>query len=268
MKTVIECAEAQQVLDAAPIPNSPLATMARTAGALAVLNPGALLQIAVERGDSIEVLTKLMDLKDRYDAKMAVEAFNAAFAAFKAEAVVLIRNKLIADGPLKGKKHAELSDAVNAATPALSKHGLSVSWSLKQDRATGQIEVTCTLRHAAGHSESVTMVGDPDTGPGRNKIQAIGSTKTYLERYTYTAILGLAAQDADDDGAGGAPTAGPEAALMQRLIAEAQQTTTDADALAHWKINNKALINWPYAFDRYKKAVADHRSAMKQGATA
>lgn len=50
------------------------------------------------------------------------------------------------------------------------------------------------------------MGGAPDTGPGRNAIQARGSAKSYLERYTLTAILGLSAQDSDDDGAGGKKT--------------------------------------------------------------
>lgn len=237
------------------------------ASGLALMNPDALLHIAVQRGDGIEVLTKLMDLKDRYDAKIAEAAFNVAFAAFKAEAVVLIRAKLITDGPLKGKKHAELSDAVNAATPALSKHGLSVSWRLSKDERDW-MEVTCTVRHVGGHSESVSMGGAPDTGPGRNAIQARGSVKTYLERYTYTAILGLAAQDADDDGAGGAGTPGPETALMTRLIGEAQATTTDAEAAAFWKANNKQLAEWPYAFEKFKAAVVAHRKAMKQGGAA
>jgi len=234
------------------------------ASALAVVNPDALLHIAVQRGDSIDVLAKLMDLKDRYDAKVAEAAFNVAFAAFKAEAVVLIRNRLIKDGPLKGKKHAELSDAVNAATPALSKHGLSVSWKITRDERDW-MEVTCYVRHVGGHMESVSMGGAPDTGPGRNAIQARGSVKTYLERYTYTAILGLAAQDADDDGAGGAEPDGPQTKLMVRLIAEAQATATDAEAAAHWKANNKQLADWPYGFEKYKTAVVEHRKALKQG---
>lgn len=241
--------------------------IAPPASNVALLTPDALLHIAVQRGDGIDVLTKLMDLKDRHDAKAALSAYNEAFAAFKAEAVVLIRNKLIADGPLKGKRHAELSDAVNAATPALSKHGLSVSWKLTKDEPQW-MEVTCTLRHVGGHSETVSMGGAPDTGPGRNAIQARGSVKTYLERYTYTAILGLAAQDADDDGAGGKPTDGPETKLMVRLIAEAQATSTDAEAAAFWKANNKQLADWPYAFEKFKAAVVAHRKAMKPGGAA
>lgn len=164
--------------------------------------PADLVRMAVEQGADLDRLERLMALQERWEAGEAKKKFAVAFAAFKAEAVKIIKNKLITDGPLKNKKHAELADAVNAATPALSRHGLATAWRLTKDERDW-IEVTCTLSHEAGHSESVSMGGPPDTGPGRNAIQARGSSKTYLERYTLTAILGLAAQDADDDGAGG-----------------------------------------------------------------
>jgi len=61
------------------------------------------------------------------------------------------------------------------------------------------------------------MGGAPDAGPGRNAIQARGSAKSYLERYTATAILGLAAQDADNDGNGGKRM--PEQAAADHLSA-------------------------------------------------
>ena len=49
---------------------------------------------------------------------------------------------------------------------------------------------------------------------------------------------------------------------MARLIAEAQQTTTDADAAGHWKAHNKELLTWPYAYEKYKVAVVAHRKAL------
>lgn len=168
-----------------------------------VATPAQLLQIAVERGADLAYIEKLMELKERHDANEARKEHAQAFAAFKADAVTIVKGKLITDGPLKGKKHADLFDVVSAVSPALAAHGLSISWKPTKDDKDW-IEVTCYLRHAAGHVESVSMGGAPDTGPGRNAIQARCSTKTYLERYTATAILGMAAQDADDDGAGGA----------------------------------------------------------------
>jgi hypothetical protein len=256
---MIDVLEGQQVLDALPLQAG--APALRQAAHLS-LHPDMLLQIAVERGDSIEVLTKLMDLKDRYDAKLALEAFNTAFAKFKAENVQVLRNKLITDGPLKGKKHAQLSDVCEAATEAMSRCGLSTSWRLVQDDKDW-IKVACRVRHAGGHSEEVEFGGPIDTGPGRNAIQARKSTVTYLERVTMLLALGLAEYDADDDGAGGAADQrGAESALMHRLIGEAQQTTTDTDAAAHWKANSKELLAWPYAYEKYKDAVVAHRKAL------
>lgn len=163
------------------------------------MTPRNLIALAVEKGAGVDQLERLMALQERYEANKARKAFNAAFADFKAEAVQIIKRTEVKDGPLKGKFHANLSDVVSATTPHLSKHGLTISWALTKDDKDW-MEVSCTLRHVAGHSESVSMGAAPDTGPGRNAIQARGSAKSYLERYTATAILGLAPQDADNDG--------------------------------------------------------------------
>lgn len=163
------------------------------------MSPMQMLAHAVQQGVPIETIRELRLLQKEWEADEARRQFNEAFAAFKAEAIVIVKNTLIADGPLKGKKHANLFDVVSAVTPKLSAHGLAISWKLTKDDKDW-MEVTCTLRHSAGHFETVSMGAGPDTGPGRNAIQARCSAKTYLERYTATAILGLAAQDADDDG--------------------------------------------------------------------
>ena len=163
--------------------------------------PMMLLQIAVERGDDLARIQGFMDMQDRWEASQARKAFNQAFADFKSEAIQIVKNIDVKDGPLKGKKYADLFAVVSAVTPALSKYGLSHSWRLTKDEKDW-MEVTCTIRHALGHSESVFMGGPPDVGGAKNAIQARGSSKSYLERYTLLAITGLAASDQDNDGAG------------------------------------------------------------------
>src|SRR5690606_13579685 len=49
------------------------------------------------------------------------------------------------------------------------------------------------------HSEENSLAGPADNSGSKNAIQAIGSTLTYLQRYTLIQALGLAAAD-DDDG--------------------------------------------------------------------
>lgn len=162
-------------------------------------SPMGMMLSAIQQGATLEQVEKMMDLQERWERKEAKKAYDAAFASFKAEAVVIIKGKDVTDGPLKGKSYAELHDVVDAVTPALSKHGLSSSWKLTKDDKDW-MEVTCYLRHVGGHEESVSMGGPPDAGGAKNAIQARASTKTYLERYTLKAITGLSERGEDSDG--------------------------------------------------------------------
>lgn len=59
--------------------------------------------------------------------------------------------------------------------------------------------MTCKITHIQGHSEETTLLAQPDASGSKNAIQAMGSTITYLERYTLLALTGLATHE-DDDG--------------------------------------------------------------------
>ena len=162
-------------------------------------SPMGMMLAAMNYGASLEQVEKMMDLQERWAKNEAKKAYDAAFAAFKSEAVKIVKGRKVNDGPLKGKSYAELHDVVDAVTPALSAQGLSSFWRLTLDEKDW-MEVTCYLRHVGGHEESVSMGGPPDTGGAKNIIQARASTKTYLERYTLKAITGLAEVDDDTDG--------------------------------------------------------------------
>lgn len=166
--------------------------------------PGAIMALAIAQGAPVETIERMWGLQVAWEKREAEKAFNSAFAAFKAEGVVILKNKGITDGPLKGKKYAELFAVVNAVTPALSRHGLSTSWKLTKDERDW-MEVTCILKHADGHTETVAMGAPPDADgsrTARNAIQARASAVSYLERYTLKAILGLSEQEDDNDGRG------------------------------------------------------------------
>ena len=246
MNDVIE-APAREVTApmAGPAANSPMGMM------LAALNQGA----------QLEQIEKMMDLQDRWQKGEAKKAYDTAFAAFKAEAVKIIKGRDVKDGPLKGKSYAELHDVVNAVTPALSKHGLSSSWKLTRDEKDW-MEVTCYLRHVGGHEESVSMGGPPDAGGAKNAIQARASTKTYLERYTLKAITGLSEQDDDTDG-----NAARDEELRDSWISKIAQADTLDQAVKIWEDGCGAIqkTNNLAAFAAFKKAYADKRAMLKQG---
>lgn len=230
----------------------------------AAATPLALLQTAVSRGAGIDEIERLIALSERMQAEHARNLFNEAFAAFKAEAVRIIKNRTVTDGPLKNKKYAELFAVVNAATPALSKHGLSAAWKITKDERDW-IEVTCSLKHVAGHAESVSMGGPPDAGGAKNAMQARASTVSYLERYTLKAITGLSEQEDDDDGRGaGDAVAAVAEKILDKYLADLEKTTTDEAAAALWATGSKALAEAsPAAYAEFKAMVVAHRNMLK-----
>lgn len=170
---------------------------------LPMTTPHDLLSLAVSKGATIDVLMQLMDLQDRYDAKQAKNAYTEAMAEFKKNPPEILKRKLVSFENRTGQKteyrHAEIGDVCDAVVAALGRSGFSHGWKITQD---AKIEVTCIITHRLGHSESVTMKSAPDNSGGKNDIQAVASTVTYLERYTLLAAVGLATNSMDDDGRG------------------------------------------------------------------
>jgi len=160
--------------------------------ALSVMTPMDMIQRAVESGADIDMLEKLMALQERWEASQARKAFDEAVAASKAEIPPIERN---ATGH-NSKRYADFSAIARVVDPILGRHGLSYRFRTSQ---TDRISVTCVLSHKAGHSEETTLTGPADSSGSKNAIQAIGSTLTYLQRYSLVQMLGLAAAS-DDDG--------------------------------------------------------------------
>lgn len=170
------------------------AVATRQESPVAALTPMDMLSRAVTSGASMEVVERLMALQERWEANQARKDFDAAIADAKAEISPVVRN---ATGH-NAKKYADFAAIARAVDPVISKFGLSYRFRTAQ---TDRISVTCILSHKSGHSEETTLSGAPDTTGSKNAIQAIGSTLTYLQRYSLVQALGLAAAN-DDDGRG------------------------------------------------------------------
>lgn len=160
--------------------------------------PDDLLSLALRQGADLDRLERLMTLKREYEKDEARKAFAEAMAAFKAERITIEKDKFVSH---KGGSyhHATLGNVVNVLAEALSRHGLYHTWATKQEGEL--VQVKCTLTHRLGHSESIAMSACYDNSGAKNSIQQLGSTITYLERYTLMAITGTAATDQDDDAA-------------------------------------------------------------------
>jgi hypothetical protein len=100
--------------------------------------------------------------------------------------------------PFLKNKYADLAEMIRVASPILSKNGLSISQ--QPVSFEGQlIGVTTTLLHTSGQWIEDTISLPLGDEKGKSLAQVAGSIITYLRRYSYGAIVGLAT-DEDTDG--------------------------------------------------------------------
>lgn len=175
----------------------------------ATSSPSQMLAWALTHNAAPDVIGKFMDLAERFEKRAERKAFDQAISAAKAAIPVVSKNKKGHSG-----RYADFAALARAVDPIITQHGLHYRFRTVQDEKL--IHVTCILGHEAGHFEENTLVGPADTSGSKNAIQAIGSTLTYLQRYTLTQALGLAAAEDDDGKAAGVST---EAVDDQQLAA-------------------------------------------------
>ncbi len=175
-----------------------------------ISGPFRLLQMAIDKGASLEQIQQLMELQERAETNMARKAFFAAMAKFKENAPQITKNKHVKFETQKGVTeydHETLDHVVDLIGPALSAVGIRHRWDLKQDALT--VTVTCVLSHELGHSELTPVTVSHDPSGGKNSIQAIKSAISYAERITLLAATGMAARGLDDDGKSAGTSAKP-----------------------------------------------------------
>lgn len=129
--------------------------------------------------------------------------------------------------------HPTLPNVSKSINDSMSPFGLKASW--RTEQPDGQIRVTCIVSHKLGHSESTSLVAPSDVSGSKNPIQAMGSTISYLERYTLLALTGLAAHDTDDDG--------NAAGQAVECITEDQAIVID-DLIKETGANEKLFLKW------------------------
>ena len=151
---------------------------------------------AIASGSGIDVVSKLMDLQERYEKNEARKSFDMAMSRAMSEIPEITKGNEVKFGNTN-YRYEDLASITKIIRPILSKYGLSHRF--RTNQTNSQVSVTCIISHEDGHFEENTLSAANDTTGNKNGIQAIGSAVTYLERYTLKAALGLAAAN-DDDG--------------------------------------------------------------------
>ena len=200
------------------------------------MNPNQLVALAVQQNADIDKLEKLMDLQERFNKAEALKAFNFAMADFKKETIEITKDATVSYPTTKGKTtydHATLNHIAKSIDGPLSDVGIIYRWNTNQEG--NSVTVTCILTHDLGHSESTTLTAEADSSGGKNSIQAIGSTVTYLQRYTLIAACGLTIGGMDNDGHE------PKDTITEVLAGNLEQLIKDCGA------NQKRFDEWLFS---------------------
>jgi hypothetical protein len=121
----------------------------------------------------------------------------------KSEAIDLLATALVAaQGELKNAKinrqnphfknrYADLASVRDAISPALTKHGIAVTQTMKVSDGSFMLETT--LLHKSGQ-----WIASDYPLPLNAKPQELGSALTYARRYSLSSLVNIAADDDDD----------------------------------------------------------------------
>lgn len=189
------------------------------------ITPMDMLQTAIEKGADLDQLEKFMALAERWQDSEAKKEYIVAMSNFRANCPVIIKSK-----KAHNAMYAGLAETISQVQDLLAGCGLSHSWKTNQEG--GETTVTCCLTHVKGHQECTSLSAASDTSGSKNSIQAMGSTVSYLQRYTLFAILGLASQEMDNDG--GAPVEHITEEMANILDSKIEENDIDRKKFNSW----------------------------------
>lgn len=126
-----------------------------------------------------------------------------ALAKAQAEMPVV---KMNATNPFLKNKYADLGAVIEASRPILAKNGLAIVQTPVSDGE--KIGVTTMLTHESGEWLEDTIYITAANSKGLSDAQNAGVVISYLRRYSWSAFLGLYA-DEDNDGHQSKPQAKP-----------------------------------------------------------
>lgn len=214
-----------------------------------------------------DTLGKLMDLQERYERNQAKKAFDRDMVLLKKHMPSVIMKDSNVDYKSKGGSvrysFSTLANIIEQVEPHLSQFGFSISWvPTTTDRA---VTVKCRLTHQDGHFEETSMSAPHDSSGSKNAIQAIGSTQSYLQRYTASAILGLVSRDQLDADNRQSPSDVIDQDRNLTAIGVLKKEGIElADAQAHLQ---KDFKNWTLSdLENLKVLIRNHRETRETDA--
>jgi hypothetical protein len=159
----------------------------------------------------VEKFKAILEMRWQMEAREAEKEFNAAKGRILKDlaGVKIVKNKWVQYPVEKNNPKSALYDAFKYAPleeidkvlrPLLSREEMDLSYS-DVPQADGRIMIRGRLKHLpGGHFEDSFMAAPLDTSGGKNNVQAVGSSNSYLRRYVACNIFNIVVVGDDNDG--------------------------------------------------------------------
>lgn len=153
-------------------------------------------KLSVAKNADPQKISELLSIWERLNATQARADFDAAIAEAKSKLPIVVKDNEVILGGGRSYAYEDLASIAKAIDPVLTQYGLS--YRFHTSSTVDSVTVTCRLSHVGGHSEETSLTAGLDKSGSKNLIQSLGSSVTYLSRYTLKAALGLAASKDTD----------------------------------------------------------------------
>ncbi len=178
--------------------NLPAIAQAQPPGPTQLLS--VILEMARDATLDINKLQTLLEMQQKMEARGAEIEFSRALARLSAKMPQVPKNGRVSLGTGKGSyPFTKWEDMDKIIRPLMAEEGFTLLFD-SQIHDRGGVIITGTLLHKDGHSKTASMLLPLDTGPGRNDLQAMGSTLSYGKRYAAEMLLNIVREGQDQDG--------------------------------------------------------------------
>lgn len=205
---------------------------------IATPEPMSLIQLALERDASPELLERLVALQERVERTRATTLFGQAMAGFQSEMRPVLKTRAVLNRDRTERyRFASYDDIFEAVGPLLSKYNISVSFEIPT--TSDRFNMTLRLRVGGYFEDKMYSAPMPDTAKLAGQLymtepQAFGVALSYHKRYCLCAALNIVVTDEDSDAAAqdlAAPITVEQLAEIRELLVKSKKTES---GLCHW----------------------------------
>lgn len=163
------------------------------------VNTQSLFMAAIKEKVSVDVIERLLTMREKLNQEVAEKAFREAMSGFQSECPIIIKSSKVVekDGQKVRYKYAPLDVIVAEVQPLLAKYNLS--YDINTIANEKSITVKVTVAHILGHKKTTEFTVPIDEKAYMTTPQKWAASQTFAKRYAFCNGLGILTGDQDTD---------------------------------------------------------------------